>query len=97
MLHTALRTALDGCWKEQNIGIPSDEIKSQNSGIGQDDKLQICKVPRWKIPFPQSSKKVIMTSSFDKNNLGKESFALGNKIHRNKRKMGYQDYRREHT
>ena len=66
MWHTALRTALDGCWKEQNIGIPSDEIKSQNSGIGQDDKLQICKVPRWKIPFPQSSKKVIMTSSFDK-------------------------------
>ena len=43
---------------------------------GQDDKLQICRVQRWEIPFPQSSKKVIMTSSFDKNNLGKELFAL---------------------
>ena len=47
--------------------------------------------------FPQSSKKVIMTSSFDKNNLGKESFALGKEIHRNKRKRGYQDYHREHN
>ena len=37
-----------------------------------------------------------MTSSFDKNNLGKESFALGKEIHRNKRKRGYQDYRRNH-
>ena len=37
-----------------------------------------------------------MTSSFDKNNLGKESFALGKEIHRNKRKRGYQDYRRKH-
>ena len=27
-----------------------------------------------------------MTSSFDKNNLGEESFALGKKIHRDKRK-----------
>ena len=36
-----------------------------------------------------------MTSSFDKNNLSKESFALGNEIHRNK-KRGYQDYRRKH-
>ena len=35
-----------------------------------------------------------MTSSFDKNNIGKESFALGKEIHRNKR--GYQDYRRKH-
>ena len=41
-------------------------------------------------------KKVILTSSFDKNNLGKESFALGKEIHRNKRKRGYQDYRRKH-
>ena len=33
----------------------------------QDDKLQICKVQRWEIPFPQSSKKkVIMTSKLDK-------------------------------
>ena len=37
-----------------------------------------------------------MTSSFDKNNLGEESFALGKEIHRNKRKRGYQDYRRKH-
>ena len=39
-----------------------------------------------KFLFPQSSKKVILTSSFDKNNLGKESFALGKEIHRDKRK-----------
>ena len=39
-----------------------------------------------KFLFPQSSKKVIMTSSFDKNNLDEESFALGMKIHQNKRK-----------
>ena len=38
--------------------------------------------------FPQSSKKVIMTSSFDKNNLGEEPFALGKEIHRDKRKGG---------
>ena len=38
-----------------------------------------------KFLFPQSTKKVILTSSFDKNNLGKESFALGKKIHRNKK------------
>ena len=38
--------------------------------------------------FPQSSKKVIMTSSFDKNNLGEESFAVGKEIHRDKRKGG---------
>ena len=36
--------------------------------------------------FPQSSKKVIMTSSFDKNNLGEEPFTLGKEIHRDKRK-----------
>ena len=36
-----------------------------------------------------------MTSSFDKNNLGKESFVLGKEIHRNKKK-GYQDYRRKY-
>ena len=38
--------------------------------------------------FPQSSKKVIMTSSFDKNNLGKEPFTIGKEIHRDKRKGG---------
>ena len=38
--------------------------------------------------FPQSSKKVIMTSSFDKNNLGEEPFSLGKEIHRDKRKGG---------
>ena len=41
-----------------------------------------------KFLFSQSSKKVILTSSFDKNNLGEESFALGKKIHRDKRKGG---------
>ena len=41
----------------------------------QVDKLQICKVQGREIPFPQSSKKkVIMTSSFDKNNLGEDPF-----------------------
>ena len=54
----------------------------------QDDKLQICKVQRWEILFPQSSKKVIITSSFDKNNLGKESFALEMGIHWDKRTRG---------
>ena len=29
-----------------------------------------------------------MTSSFDRNNLGEESFALGKEIHRDKRKKG---------
>ena len=38
--------------------------------------------------FPQSSKKVIMISSFDKNNLGEEPFTLGKEIHRDKRKGG---------
>ena len=39
--------------------------------------------------FPQSSKKkVIMTSSFDKKNLGKDSFALGMKVHWDKRTRG---------
>ena len=38
--------------------------------------------------FPKSPKKVIMTSSFDKNNLSEESFALGKEIHRDKRKGG---------
>ena len=47
--------------------------------------------------FLQSLKKVIMTSSFDKNNLGEESFALRKEIHRDKRKRRYQDIRREHT
>ena len=41
-----------------------------------------------KFLFLQSPKKVIMTSSFDKNNLGEEPFALGKKIHRDKRKGG---------
>ena len=41
-----------------------------------------------KFLFLQSPKKVIMTSSFDKNNLGEESFALGKEIHRDKRKGG---------
>ena len=41
-----------------------------------------------KFLFPQSSKKVILISSFDKNNLGKESFTLGKEIHRDKRKGG---------
>ena len=48
----------------------------------------LSKVQRWEILFPQSSKKVIMTSSFDKNNLGEESFALEKEIHRDKRKGG---------
>ena len=36
--------------------------------------------------FPQSSKKVIMTSNFDKNDLGEDPFALGMEIHWDKRK-----------
>ena len=53
----------------------------------QDDKLQICKVQRWEIPFPQSSKKkVIMTSSFDKKNICEDTFALGMKTHWDKSK-----------
>ena len=52
----------------------------------QDDKLQICKVQRWEIPFPQSSKKVIMTSSFDKRNLGEDPFGQGMEIYWDKRK-----------
>ena len=63
-------------------------------------KMTNCKYAEFKYGkffFPQSSKKVILTSSFDKNNLGEESFALEKEIHRNKRKGGYQDYRREHT
>ena len=48
----------------------------------KDYKLQICKVQGWEIPFPQSSKKkVIMTSNFDKKNLGEYPFALGMEIH----------------
>ena len=39
-----------------------------------------------KFIFLQSPKKVIMTSSFDKNNLGEESFALGKEIHRDKKR-----------
>ena len=41
-----------------------------------------------KFLFPQRSKKVILTSSFEKNNLGEESFALGKEIHWDKRKGG---------
>ena len=48
----------------------------------------LSKVQRWEILFPQSSKKVIMTSSFDKNNLGKELFALEMEIHWDKRTRG---------
>ena len=50
-----------------------------------------CKYAKFKdgkFLFPQSPKKVIMTSSFDKNNLGEQSFALGKEIHQDKRKMG---------
>ena len=50
-----------------------------------------------KFLFSQSPKKIIMISSFDRNNLGEESFALGKEIQRDKRKKGYQDIRREHT
>ena len=39
-----------------------------------------------KFLFPQSSKKVILTCSFDNNNLSEESFVLVNEIHRDKRK-----------
>ena len=64
----------------------------------QDDKLQICKVQRQKIPFPQiSKKKVIMTSSFDKKNLGEDPFALGMEIHWDKEEKRYYDYRIEYT
>ena len=48
----------------------------------------LSKVQRWEILFPQSSKKVIMTSSFDKNNLGEEPFALEMGIHWDKRTRG---------
>ena len=50
-----------------------------------------CKYAKFKdgkFLFPKSPKKVIMTSSFDKNNLGEESFAVGKEIHRDKRKKG---------
>ena len=47
----------------------------------------LSKVQRWEIPFPQSlKKKVIMTSSFDKNNLGEDPFALEIEIYWDKRK-----------
>ena len=48
-----------------------------------------CKYAKFKdgkFLFLHSPKKVIMTSSFDKNNLGEESFAVGKEIHRDKRK-----------
>ena len=45
-----------------------------------------------KFLFSQSPEKVIMTSSFDKNNLGEESFALGKEIHRDKRKRGIRTF-----
>ena len=50
-----------------------------------------CKYAKFKdgkFLFPQSPKKIIMISSFDRNNLGEESFALGKEIHRDKRKKG---------
>ena len=56
--------------------------------LSKDDKSRMCKVQRWEILFPQSSNKVIMTSSFDKNNLGKEPFALERGIHWDKRTRG---------
>ena len=48
-----------------------------------------CKYAKFKdgkFLFPQSPKKIIMISSFDRNNLGEESFALGKEIHRDKKK-----------
>ena len=39
-----------------------------------------------KFLFPQSPKKVIMTSSFDKKNLGEDPFAVGMEIQWDKRK-----------
>ena len=55
----------------------------------QDDKLQICNVQIWEIPFPKSSKKkVIITSNLDKKNLGEYPFALVMGIHWYKRKRG---------
>ena len=50
--------------------------------------MGLSKVQRWEILFPQSSKKVIMTSSFDKNNLSKEPCALEMGIHWDKRTRG---------
>ena len=41
---------------------------------------------------PQSPKKIIMISSFDRNNLGEESFALGKEIHRDKKKVGIKTF-----
>ena len=41
-----------------------------------------------KFLFPQSSKKVILTSNFDNSSLSEESFALGKEIHWDKRKGG---------
>ena len=50
-----------------------------------------CKYAKFKdgkFLFPQRPKKIIMICSFDRNNLGEESFALGKEIHRDKRKNG---------
>ena len=50
-----------------------------------------CKYAKFKdgkFLFLHSPKKVIMTSSFDKNNLGKEPFALEMGIHWDKRTRG---------
>ena len=50
-------------------------------------KMTICKSSKDGKSFSgKGSKKVILTSSFDKNNLGEELFALGKEIHRNKKK-----------
>ena len=55
-------------WKEKNIQIPYDEIRIVVSKVlweqrkfwvlskAQDDKLQICKVQNWEIPFPAKFK-----------------------------------------
>ena len=63
----------------------------ESFGFYVEVKMTNCKYAEFKdekFIFPQSSKKVILTSSFDKNNLGEESFALGKEIHRDKRKEG---------
>ena len=50
-------------------------------------KMINCKYAKMEISFLQGSKKkVIMTFSFDKKNLSEDPFALGMKIHWDKRK-----------
>ena len=53
--------------------------------------MTICKYAKFKdgkFLFLQRPKKIIMISSFDRNNLGEESFTPGKEIHRDKRKWG---------